>query len=338
MTSRSRSLLSTLFVLAVALVIAVPAGADDDEGDAVSTVTVGDRTIEVRGGSNTSVVSQDGVVTIKSGGHDIRIEGNRMEVDGAECTVPEFKKLAIRLKGRKLAATVDGEPLQALLELAGALEETEAGAPPKEDSFPVADVKAVVLRGLRRDFRVDVDPKAETLRVERRGSEKELANLGVALEEGTLTIAGKGGLAGRHPVVRVVTPPGLAWTVDGCNDGRMGDVDGDLDVKSMGSGSLTFGKVRSARVSVVGSGAVDITEVRAKSLRIEIAGSGDVKVAAGTADDAQVEIMGSGDVDCRAAIQRARLSIMGSGDLVIRRPKQVEQSVLGAGEIQFLDD
>ena len=97
-------------------------------------------------------------------------------------------------------------------------------------------------------------------------------------------------------------------TIDICTGFTQGV---DLDAKVRGSGDLTCEPIfQSSRVSVSGSGDIDLTD--AGNLTCAVSGSGDITFV--SAKNANISISGSGDIDAGQITGISELKINGSGD------------------------
>jgi hypothetical protein len=111
-------------------------------------------------------------------------------------------------------------------------------------------------------------------------------------------------------------------------------VAGDLDAPLSLEGSsldARFGRVTTARVSVAGSGKIQLGAVQ-QALDVEVAGSGKLDVA--SAASARVEIAGGGDVKVGPIAGGLRSEVAGSGDIrvaSINGPLDVE--IAGSGSV-----
>jgi len=89
------------------------------------------------------------------------------------------------------------------------------------------------------------------------------------------------------------------------------------------------------RVSLSGSGDIDITDVTRDEVSLEIDGSGDIS-ATGEVGTLSVEIDGSGNMrlfDLHAA--RASVEINGSGDVQINAGESLDCEINGSGDIRY---
>jgi hypothetical protein len=109
---------------------------------------------------------------------------------------------------------------------------------------------------------------------------------------------------------------------------------GDLDAPLSLQGAALdahFGRVTIARVSVGGSGKIEVGAVQ-QALDVEIAGSGKLEVA--SAGSAHVEIAGGGDVNVGSVAGGLHSEVAGSGDIrvaSINGPLSVE--IAGSGSV-----
>ncbi len=215
---------------------------------------------------------------------------------------------------------------------AGAGDHPESAGPPdKEDLFPVDQVKTIRLEGLHESYRVEIDPKAKDVAVQRR---KGTVGITPTWADGTLTVKGSGIGQAR---VTVVAPPGFALQVTGCRGGKIGDFGGALTLSTLGSESVKVGKVASADLQSSGSGRIVVAAIDGGDLKVDILGSGGVEIAGGKVREGRLAISGSGNLVCRATIAKAWLSILGSGRMKVAPPTEVvEKKVLGNGSIEIL--
>lgn len=333
--------LAWLFV--ALLVPAVVLAQEDGDGESHSSIQINGRTIEVTGPGGASISNQDGRVVIRSGGQQITLDEKQIEAGGGTHDLPDYKVLKIKVGKDGVKIEVDGADLTDLLGIAAEFKaageaepEAEAGkGKGAEDRFPVASVKSVKLAGLHEKFRVDVDPKASEVVVLRKGRAAVQAGVTVVLEGDGLVVEAKEPY-GSQPKVIVVVPPGLALRVDGCREGKIGDLGGMLTLSMTGSDSISVGKVQGAAVKLMGSGDVEIAEVGGGDLELDIMGSGEIHVAGGTAAKGALTISGSGDISCLAVIAKASLRILGTGNITTVTPGEiVEKSILGTGDIEI---
>jgi hypothetical protein len=91
------------------------------------------------------------------------------------------------------------------------------------------------------------------------------------------------------------------------------------------------------RVSISGSGKVNIEKLQTPSLETYISGSGDIRIAALTADLLGVAISGNGDLFAAGRADTVKSSISGSGDLKMDNlaAKSVKLSIAGSGSAKL---
>ena len=121
----------------------------------------------------------------------------------------------------------------------------------------------------------------------------------------------------------------------GCGDFRVGDVRGDFDLSSSGSGDTAAGRVGRLRAALSGSGDLIGSDVGG-DVDVKISGSSDVKlgrVAGGMA----VAVSGSGDVHAVEANGALNARIAGSGDVTVDggRAASVAAQIAGSGDFRF---
>lgn len=114
----------------------------------------------------------------------------------------------------------------------------------------------------------------------------------------------------------------------------IGDTYGPIAV-DINSGTVRMGHVGRSRLTVSGTGDLDVAEV-ADELSVSIQGTGDVTVRRGTVQMLETSIQGSGDFNFGGEAKDADLSVMGSGDInVTRVTGSVKKQVLGSGDISI---
>ena len=93
-----------------------------------------------------------------------------------------------------------------------------------------------------------------------------------------------------------------------------------------------------ARLTISGSGDVDINSLEEEDFEIRIEGSGDVN-ARGAAEHLRVTIAGSGDVDCRSLeASDVDVQINGSGDVSVFAAEEFAGYINGSGDIDVYGD
>jgi hypothetical protein len=131
--------------------------------------------------------------------------------------------------------------------------------------------------------------------------------------------------------VRIFAPLGTPFDIeDMIGSINAGDLNAPLRLEGAAI-DARFGRVQSARLSLVGSGRVQVGPV-SETLDAEIAGSGRIDVASAKA--AQVEIAGSGDVAIGPLTGGLSIEIAGSGDVRVANvngPVRIESA--GSGDV-----
>lgn len=133
--------------------------------------------------------------------------------------------------------------------------------------------------------------------------------------------------------VRVVVPKGTDVNVDSIvGDATIGDTDGDMRFEAVSS-KTTIGRVKNARISMAGSGRIQMSDV-VGDLRLEIAGSGRIK--ANSTRHVNADIAGSGNAEIGAINGGLDLDIAGSGDFNAGKVNgKVHVSIVGAGSVNI---
>lgn len=111
-------------------------------------------------------------------------------------------------------------------------------------------------------------------------------------------------------------------------------------VSIAGSGSFSSKRgidTETMKVSVAGSGDVDMGRLTCGKLSADIAGSGEVSVDSLTTQHTDISIAGSGDVNMGMINGgKVEVSIAGSGEVELKgRAKSFKQSVAGSGDIDI---
>ena len=145
----------------------------------------------------------------------------------------------------------------------------------------------------------------------------------------TLLVAGSGDLTARGAA------QSLGLDIRGSGDAKLGELAvKSADVTVEGSGNATIAPRDAARVSIVGNGSGDVeAEGSTGDLKVAMHGSGDAKLGRLAAQNADVNIVGSGEAEI-APTERLNVGIMGSGDVQLRtEPKSIDVSIRGSGEV-----
>jgi len=92
------------------------------------------------------------------------------------------------------------------------------------------------------------------------------------------------------------------------------------------------------KVSLSGSGDIEIDGLDGEEFIVEISGSGDVR-AEGHVDELDIQVSGSGDVNARdLEAKDAYVSVSGSGDVRVYASESLNARVSGSGDIQYYGD
>ncbi len=156
--------------------------------------------------------------------------------------------------------------------------------------------------------------------VEVDAQENLLAILKTEVKNGTLKIYFDKNVWGSDDlVIRVSAPSYDALALAGS---------GHFDVKSTLRGEKL-------KLSVAGSGEIDLPEADVNNLNCEIAGSGDIEVG-GHAATANYSIAGSGDIHAKQlAAEEGKAEIAGSGAIHCRVTQRLKASIAGSGDIYY---
>ena len=125
----------------------------------------------------------------------------------------------------------------------------------------------------------------------------------------------------------------LRASLRGSGDLQGGDVGGGVDLSISGSGDARLGRVGGLAVAVKGSGDVRVVELSG-ALNVSVAGSGDVQVDGGRAPAMSARVLGSGDVKFWGEAGSLSAQIAGSGDIRVAQVSgPVAKSVHGSGDV-----
>lgn len=131
--------------------------------------------------------------------------------------------------------------------------------------------------------------------------------------------------------VRITAPVGTPYDIeDMIGSINAGDLDAPLRLEGHAL-NARFGRVQSARVSVMGRGRINLGAIK-ETLDLEVAGSGDFSAA--SAQSAEVEIAGGGNVVIGPLAAGLNADVAGSGDIRVAQvngPFDVE--IAGSGGV-----
>ena len=89
------------------------------------------------------------------------------------------------------------------------------------------------------------------------------------------------------------------------------------------------------RVSLSGSGKIDVTRMSGKKLEVLLPGSGEISIS-GTADAVDISLTGSGTISCAdLKAYSVSASINGSGTISVYASSSLDASISGSGTIQY---
>ncbi len=89
------------------------------------------------------------------------------------------------------------------------------------------------------------------------------------------------------------------------------------------------------RLTLSGSGNMNVGEMTGPELAVELPGSGNIRVV-GKADRVKVSLAGSGNVFCDSlTASDATVRLNGSGNVKVYAAKSIDASILGSGSIQY---
>jgi hypothetical protein len=136
-------------------------------------------------------------------------------------------------------------------------------------------------------------------------------------------------------VVKVSVPRGTAISIDDMvGRADIGDTMGPLKFEASATQSK-IGKVSSAKISLAGTGRIDIAAV-AGPLNLDIAGSG--KVTVGATQSVKADIAGAGDTALGPIAGGLDVDIAGSGDISASRVNgPVKVDIAGSGSVNVAD-
>ena len=110
----------------------------------------------------------------------------------------------------------------------------------------------------------------------------------------------------------------------------------ELHLRLSGAGDIQLGPLQAESLQAVLNGAGDIAVAdagRSAAVAVTVVGSGDVNFAALVMDEAKVTVVGSGSVRLGPSV-RLQATIMGSGDITYAGEPDIDQNVIGSGQLQ----
>ena len=174
------------------------------------------------------------------------------------------------------------------------------------------------------------------------GPRDQLDRLDVKLDGSNLSIGRKhrdwgswtGHWGGRRVTITVTLPALTKVTLAGSGDIDVDTIGGDQAEASVGgSGDIKFAAVNAGRLqlSIAGSGDISATG-RAANVHASVVGSGNIDTPALSAAYADISVTGSGDV-AMAVTGHAAISVIGSGDVTVTGGGACTKSKVGSGDI-----
>ena len=177
------------------------------------------------------------------------------------------------------------------------LEELDLTGPAPQKISLCSAAQLVVSEG--EVFRVDVEPG---------GAAPEVR---FALAEGRLGVSG----GDAETIVRVTLPAPRKLAI-------------------AGSGNMKAEKLaRDGKVSIAGSGRLEVASVEGGRVKVSIAGSGRLAID-GQADELDLSIAGSGSCDAEGlVVEKASVHVAGSGDAIFTCNGEVAAHLMGSGNV-----
>lgn len=108
-----------------------------------------------------------------------------------------------------------------------------------------------------------------------------------------------------------------------------------------GSGDMDVDRLDGARmqVDIGGAGKVNVGRIEGERLVVGLGGSGDLKVKDGSARTVSISVGGSGNIElARVRAESANVTIAGSGDVTLWVRDSLSTTVMGSGNISYYGD
>lgn len=107
-------------------------------------------------------------------------------------------------------------------------------------------------------------------------------------------------------------------------------INGSADITSNGALNL-----KDFKITINGSGDVDLNNLQSDNLMLDIEGSGDIQLQ-GSGNSMKIDVNGSGDVRTKKfSVHNADITVNGSGDIYVYADGILEASVNGSGDIHY---
>jgi len=163
---------------------------------------------------------------------------------------------------------------------------------------------------------------SSSLKIE--GDENILPYIETYVKDGTLRIKVKDANS-VNPKVKLRVQISMT-TVDGISQSGSGTI--------KGSGDFTSDKT--ANFNISGSGHLELAFSKFNGAKISMSGSGSMELKGNIAGDVDMHQSGSGHIDClNAPCENATASIAGSGSMRLNASKTIDARISGSGEISY---
>ncbi len=106
-----------------------------------------------------------------------------------------------------------------------------------------------------------------------------------------------------------------------------------------GSGNLEIPGVftpTNAKLSLSGSGNINVSSIETNRLDLNISGSGNIKIGAGIADTEIITISGSGNIDLEGVeANKVKTQTSGSGNITVFVNEELDAKISGSGDVNY---
>lgn len=121
--------------------------------------------------------------------------------------------------------------------------------------------------------------------------------------------------------------------IDSCGDMRIGDVDGELQLRINGSGDFDGGDADVFVGRINGSGDFSVKDVNSASVTVNGSGDGNLGHIGG---DTDIKVQGSGDITADHVDGDVEIALRGSGDIMLGEVYgDADISINGSGDIEI---
>jgi len=163
---------------------------------------------------------------------------------------------------------------------------------------------------------------SSSLKIE--GDENILPYIETYVKDGTLKIKVKD-MNSINPKITLRVEIGMS-TIDGISQSGSGTI--------KGNGDFTCDKTSDFNIS--GSGHMELSFAKFNGAKISMSGSGSMELKGNIAGDVDMHQSGSGHIDClNAPCENATASIAGSGSMRLNASKTIEARISGSGDISY---